>query len=514
MKVKNILLLDKEGIKQTIELKSKIIFLVGPNGTGKSSFIESINWLSSDRKDIAVQFEPMEVSGRPLRDANMLNEINFGISEWKITCEGWKKTGVSKSYYDWANGIKNEKNRLEFELFSKSFLAKSESVYFDGHALKLDLPRNIFVKEDKDLLNEFKKVIMEILDESINEMFFQERAVSKSHKRKAWDERGDELLKVIQEDLNNKLKEHTTTIMEIKIHKMILNDDFEVDDNSIDFSKSVLFIDKFGNERALTKLSSGQMRSLIQLIALTSINSTISFDEPDNFLSPKMVKMFSRQLQNSNSEQIFIVTHSKDLIANVYNSRPDILKLSKEGIQHFSISEIAENNKGNFSISHDTPFFIESLFSESVLIVEGVDDARAIKFCKEINDVLVDRNISIWEANGGGGVKSVMDFCQANGIKYLAFVDNDLTKYQTYIEDGFNLKTTIKENLEEYASEKILSNVDKNLTKKAKKKAINREVRKLFDNYEMPYIKEFYDEVLEALGEEPKDKYTFEFNKV
>ncbi len=89
MRLEKILILNENGIKKSIELSSNITLLVGPNGTGKTFFLEQImNRFKSNNK-IAICYSDVSFEKEDLsKIVPISRRIGLSHLDSKLTSRG------------------------------------------------------------------------------------------------------------------------------------------------------------------------------------------------------------------------------------------------------------------------------------------------------------------------------------------------------------------------------------------------------------------------------------------
>lgn len=192
----------------------------------------------------------------------------------------------------------------------------------------------------------------------------------------------------------------------------------------------------------------------------------ILIEEPENHLSHVNMKKLIRRINETDSKQLFIATHS-----NLISARLDLRKailLNSNKPDSISLNELSESTAKFFMKAPDHNI-LEYILSKKVLLVEG--DAEYILmesfFINETNEKLEDSDVHIISV-GGTSFKRYLDIAKLLNIKTAVIRDNDkdyqqncLVNYEDYIDP--NIKVFSDNNNDIYTFEIALYNVNTKL---------------------------------------------------
>lgn len=189
-------------------------------------------------------------------------------------------------------------------------------------------------------------------------------------------------------------------------------------------------------------------------------------DEPEIHQHPyrqrSLIKEINNIIQNRNEEflsllkelfeidglvgQIFIATHSPNILLNDYNQFVRIYKKETQ-LNVISGCNIKLQEKSYKHLLHNYLYLKEAMFSKCIILVEGDTEFGAVpEFANRMNLDLDLNGIGVIKLDGADSIKNCMQIYNEFGIKAIAIIDRD--KYDNY-KDMDNVYFTNKEDFEE-----------------------------------------------------------------
>lgn len=108
--------------------------------------------------------------------------------------------------------------------------------------------------------------------------------------------------------------------------------------------------------------------------------STLFIDEPESFLHPPQAFQMGRTLGNSTNKQLFITTHSKELLNGLLQTSSNRLKIIRVE-RHGKSNKFAQINPDDLNILNTTTFLkysdvVDSLFHTKTVLCESDSDCK------------------------------------------------------------------------------------------------------------------------------------------
>lgn len=121
--------------------------------------------------------------------------------------------------------------------------------------------------------------------------------------------------------------------------------------------------------------------------------STLFIDEPESFLHPPQAFQMGRTLGNSTDKQLFITTHSKELLNGLLQTSSNRLKIIRVE-RHGKSNKFAQIIPDDLNILNTTTFLkysdvVDSLFHTKTVLCESDSDC---KFYEAMLDKASDRH--------------------------------------------------------------------------------------------------------------------------
>lgn len=189
-------------------------------------------------------------------------------------------------------------------------------------------------------------------------------------------------------------------------------------------------------------------------------------DEPEIHQHPyrqrSLIKEINNIIQNKNEEflgllkelfeidgligQIFIATHSPNILLNDYNQFVRIYKKATQ-LKVTSGCNIKLQEKSYKHLLHNYLYLKEAMFSRCIILVEGDTEFGAVPEFANRMDLDLDLNgIGVIKLDGADSIKNCMQIYNEFGIKAIAIIDRD--KYDNY-KNMDNVYFTNKKDFEE-----------------------------------------------------------------
>lgn len=182
--------------------------------------------------------------------------------------------------------------------------------------------------------------------------------------------------------------------------------------------------------------------------------SLLLFDEIENHLHPYKQRSLIKKIVNSTSSQLFIVTHSPNILLMNYKQfirvyyKKNSLAIVSGCTIHLENTELYKHMLHNFM------YLKEAMFSKLIIFVEGDTENGAIPiFAKRMNLDLDAYGIGIVKLDGAESVLRCMALYQKFGIDSLAIIDRDKEeKYRNvksiYFTHGMDFEEDIYDNFD------------------------------------------------------------------
>ena len=173
-------------------------------------------------------------------------------------------------------------------------------------------------------------------------------------------------------------------------------------------------------------------------------------DEPEIHQHPyrqrSLIKEINNIIQNKNKQfvsllkelfeidgiigQIFIATHSPNILLNEYNQFIRVYKTSTK-LNVISGCNIELEEKSYKHLLHNYLYLKEAMFSKCIILVEGDTEFGAVpEFANRMGLDLDFNGIGVIKLDGADSIKNCMQIYQKFGIKAIAIIDRD--KYENY----------------------------------------------------------------------------------
>jgi predicted ATP-dependent endonuclease of OLD family len=427
---------------------SGLNILVGENGTGKTTLLEAINYLTesnyvsqnklsvSDFKDEEYELV-IEADTEPY--TYKMPEIYRGSS---FECDGLLfkaslrkqkspgrllspslqvSTSVKNSSPKYVTPKGNEGKVEEYhKLFDDSRLEEELNIfYFDKfrsrHITRKDSYKTTFNRIIDDLNWRFNKAMRDSeetretlvnLSKDLFPRFLElaQKGVGDILAKKASDFFGQSKLKDLKIDFLNLMWPFSDAFFALRT------------DDSI-------------NQIPINKLGSG-IEMIVTLLLLKSIYEQSKgkliylIDEPELSLHPQaQAKLFELLIEESKDKQVFISTHSTHFTSPDYS----------EAISRFYINESSEvayrNIPHNIDIKEERNFFFRHrnlFFSTKAVFVEGIEDSDRYSRYLDINNI-PDISEHFFLMNGCDQTLFFEKLCTELNIKFCALVDKDFS---------------------------------------------------------------------------------------
>ncbi len=256
----------------------------------------------------------------------------------------------------------------------------------------------------------------------------------------------DEILAGVYRELKNKIDEYSIDsfndiIKEIKESASNLGLTVEEPKTTLDFKNTFMKegnIVLYENNIPLRLRGKGSKRLLSIAIQLEAVKQggIILIDEIEQSLEPDRARFLVKQLKKYNKGQIFITTHSSDVISEL--SIEDIFLIRKEENKSFLVSFEGEDFQKTI---RKNP---QAFFAKKILVCEG---ATEIGICRSLNDYLIEKGkekfnlatlgIVLADGTGSNLIKYTKKFKEA-GFDVCLFCDSD-------VDDINNKKQELKD---------------------------------------------------------------------
>ncbi|HBF6274482.1 AAA family ATPase [Clostridioides difficile] len=420
-----------KGDKNIIDFEnSNIIFLIGQNDVGKSSFLKAYEFFTNpkqkaERSDFYNydQSNSIEIIGEFEKEEN--DDDNTDFSREPDWIDKWVNPDTNRII------IKKIWTDID-KLFKKYTYKPSESTFVENGFGGLETlftkyaPEAIFISA-LETPESFEKKVNDIIDKEylkkIEELFGDEYsdAVDKISELQKRITDADEILKY-----NNNISDRFKRIfpgMTLKIEQK--------DEDGIDIVKAFktnhsVNVIKDGIDRVenVSKHGHGIIRqALFNFITFLKrdVSSNrkqylILFEEPELFMHPKASRAFRKELYDVVEDspfQILCATHSP-LMVDISKPHSSLVRIIKNFNEHtttyqvgHSIFQSEENKDFVQMINRFNPYVCEAFYAEEVILVEG--DTEAIVFRYLIDKYYSDKDIYVLNT----GSKNNMIFYQS-----------------------------------------------------------------------------------------------------
>lgn len=251
--------------------------------------------------------------------------------------------------------------------------------------------------------------------------------------------------------------------------------------------------------------------------ALADKGGIILIDEIEQGLEPDRVQHLVNTLKRNNAGQIFMTTHSRDVIVELETS--DIFIIKKDGSKLIIIENSLQG------CIRKNP---EAFFANRIIVCEG---ATEIGICRALNDFRIQKGkknasfLGVRFADGTGS--NIIEYCKGfkkSGFKVCLFCDSDsdginskkdnlkVTGIEVFdCKQGYTIENQVFKDLPWNAIKELISYVERKLSEEAIKDSVNsRCTEPLTTNWEET------DSVAKrnALGDTAKDKDNGWFKRI
>lgn len=465
MKLKKLQVKNYRGLKgenNIIEFDNvDIIFLIGQNNNGKSTFLEAYSMFTQSKavatiedffnKDIS---EPIEIFGEFIvEDSDKEDSIlGKGDPDW---IDKWvDENKCVKIMKKWTNPGKSGE-KMTFDPKDKQDYVLGGFGGFDT-ILQKYAPTPIVISaisSPEDLENQINKIIT---DNHIKKL-------EKEHKDK-YDKIISDLIGLKDEITNsndiNDINEKMNCIFE-KIFPQLEVEVYTVPDSGIDITKTLKSTHGFkvkDNKLSLEycdlkRNGNGVIRqALFSFLATTNIGNNgnkkdylILFEEPELYLHPEATFALREQLYSlvkDSPYQILCATHSPLMIdtSKQHSSLVRLVKGDEAITRTYQVMfDIFEGEEKDYlqMINRFNPHICEAFYADEVVLVEG--DTEAIIYRELISRYYADeRNIFILNTGSKANMVFYQKILTHFGIKHVIVHDVDS---KTYTDKKGNVKT-------------------------------------------------------------------------
>lgn len=430
--------------------KSNIIFLIGQNNVGKSSFLNAYEFFIASKKKAQIE-----------------DFFNYNSNNW-IEIEGdfvledndGEDSTFSKNEPDWVEKwVQSESRRItikkmwksvdcEFEKFTKNKNGEFIKNGFGGL-------ETIFTKHSPTPIYINAIETVESLEKKINDVIAQEHL--------------KEIQEKYKEDYDNavgsitKIQEKITSSDSIGVYNSNINESFEKvfpglslkisiknEEAGIDLTKAFktnhsLDVKKSGVERKETFLQHGHgviRQALFNFLAFQKKKSEakrkeylLLFEEPELFLHPKSNRLLREELYRLSDKspfQVLCATHNPQMI-DISKPHSSLVRVIKEFSEETKTHQVGhdifmdEINKDFVQmINRFDPNVCEAFYANNILIVEG--DTEAIVFRELLKLNHSDSDIYILNAGSKNNMPFFQRILNHFKISYTVMHDSD-TRY-------------------------------------------------------------------------------------
>ena len=429
--------------------KSSIIFLIGQNNTGKSSFLHAYDFFVKSRQKVFIKdFHnydtniPVEIEGW------FTKEDTDGVDP---DLAGPKKDADPEWVDKWVdeNSIVKVK-KLWAEVggsFKKQTYSPSESKWIDNGFGGFDTifqkytPTPIFINAIETEASLEKSV-----NDLINTRFL--KTIETTHKSE---------YESIKQEIA-KLQKQITGSSEVGDFNNQLNEDFKKvfsnltlqlkpkDENEINILKAFekhhsIGVQKDGvsREEDFTQHGHGIIRQALFNFLKFIGNSTgdvsylILFEEPELYLHPKVLfnlRKSLHELSDSPSFQVLCATHSPAMIdvSKPHSSLVRVVKESDESTKTYQADEdlfqdTDEKKKFVQMINRFNPHICEAFYADKVILVEG--DTETIVYRELLEKFFSDEEIFVLNTGSKNNIPFFQEFLSHFRIEHYAIHDSD-----------------------------------------------------------------------------------------
>jgi len=470
-------------VSDPIELKlpdgktpgSGLNILVGENGTGKTTFLEAINFLTESKYSIQNRLsindfckgEANEISVLVKTDKNFEYKMPETYRGQYFECDGLevhaklrdrKSPGkllsspltISAKVMNSEKNYKNKEGKIgkqveEYHMMFDEGKIEKDSLnifYFDKYRTR-HITKGNYTTTFQRITEDLNWKFLKALKDKGGEQALQ----------KAIDELFTSISEKAQKGAGEKIAAQTKEFFKREDYDQIKIDFFNL---LWPFSDAFFALRKENSlsQIPVSKLGSG-IEMVFTLLLLKSISEAAKgsiiylIDEPEISLHPQaQKKLLSLLIEEAKDKQIIISTHSSYFIDPSLMGNIIRFKNEDEHIKTFSLDE-----KINNDVKENRNFFFrhrDLLFTDRAIFVEGVNDyEKYSKFC-EINNF---ENLPkyFFMMNGCGSTLFFSKFCKSLGIKMCAIVDRDFAFQRSYWQ-GKDRKNFVKK-MTDYAQE-------------------------------------------------------------
>jgi predicted ATP-dependent endonuclease of OLD family len=226
-----------------------------------------------------------------------------------------------------------------------------------------------------------------------------------------------------------------TIIDNIKVNAQKFGVDLSKINTTVDFRDIIIKEGKInlhdeGTPIRLKGKGSKRLLSIVIQLELFSLNNggILLIDEIEQGLEPDRVQNLARILKNNKNNQVFITTHSRDVIVELNSD--DLFKLSKNS-----------NKLYNFTASEQETLRInpEAFFSKKLILCEGATEVGIIRGINNFNYQNNDFRFSIngvryLDCKGDSKIQEYIKVFKDKDYDLLVFCDSDNDANSTVIE--------------------------------------------------------------------------------
>jgi len=219
---------------------------------------------------------------------------------------------------------------------------------------------------------------------------------------------------------------------------------FRNSDKKIIMNEAFIQIIKNNYPISIEQTASGLYEILLILTAIIGERGKIILlDEPELHLHPSMQKRILNLLveySNVEKNQIMLITHSPYLVSGENIENTWCFKRIYNGTKVHNISEVlsnlSKNEKGKFKSRLSIADVRSLLFSQGVILVEGLSDKLVIEQVdKYLSDKGKGANINekewvVLDIGGKTNLPSFIKLCQTLDVPHVAVLDEDALMYK------------------------------------------------------------------------------------
>lgn len=445
-KIEKIIFNDKSEI-----IPGNLTVIVGPNNCGKSRILKDIKSLTSERINKSVIISDIEYSLpssvedlTKAYDITTFTDLNNNIFLRTLSSNLVSQHSVNVGV-DWEQNLQNiliRKNNTTKSTFSHWFGSFFVSLFETEERLKM--AKESQSSEDGQLVN-------------LLQAFYQEGPAIE-----------EKLRKIVKEAFGKDIKLDYSTLRKILFR---IGDDFsdcpEDPREAISYFKACDKLDEQGDG----------LRSFVAtlLALLVGKRPVLLLDEPESFLHPPQAYRLGEIIaeQAVNERQVFIATHSSELLRGILSKRQDITLVRVNRIGNVNKLNVLDS-KQVATISSDpllsSTRIMEGLFYKGAIIVEA--DADAVFYQRIARQLKNADNFHIAHAHNKQTVAKVLPPYKALGIPFSAIVDFDIIRVKNEfknllqqftipaneLEHALELQSKIVDYIEDVDQKKLLLN--------------------------------------------------------